>query len=86
MIRGRLHAAIQTTPDAANGGLIGCIQYSGLGTIDAEACTFTVEADLDSRPPVVLKLSEHHLGMGEELFNPFRTQVGSAEARASVLR
>ena len=83
---GKVLAAIQITPEAATGGLIGRIRDGDLVTIDAEAGVVNVNADLASRSASEPDMSENHVGMGRELFGHFRTQVGPAEAGASVFR
>jgi phosphogluconate dehydratase len=84
---GKVLAAIQVTPEAAAGGMIGRIQDgdlieidAGLGILRAEA----TEGNLESRPPADPDLSTSHSGMGRELFSAFRSQVAGAEAGASI--
>jgi len=86
---GKVLAAIQVTPEAADGGLIGRIRDGDLITLDAEHGTLRAESagdNLEARPRVDPDLSANHSGMGRELFSAFRTQVASAEAGASIFR
>jgi phosphogluconate dehydratase len=81
---GKILAAIQVTPEAADDGLIGRIQDGDMITIDAEAGVLSVDIDLQARPPRVRDLSANEQGMGRELFAVFRNQVGAAETGASI--
>jgi len=81
---GNVLAAIQMTPEAANGGGIALIQDGDLIQIDSELGVIAVETDLSSRAAPVVDLASQHQGMGRELFHSFRTQVGSAETGASI--
>ena len=82
---GKVLAAIQTTPEASEGGFIGRIQDGDRVTLDAEAGTLKVDADLASRPPWQADASAA-TGMGRELFASFRQNVSAAEAGASIFR
>jgi len=82
---GKVLAAIQTTPEALDGGLIGRIRDGDMITIDAEQGSFEIEADdIDERPPQSPDLSGNHTGMGRELFTAFRERAAGAEAGASI--
>jgi phosphogluconate dehydratase len=81
---GKVLAAIQVTPEAVGGGLIGRIEDGDIITIDAEAGVMKIDADLKARQPREHDLSANEQGMGRELFSVFRKQVGPAEAGASI--
>jgi phosphogluconate dehydratase len=49
------------------------------------AGTLTVEAELDARDPARPDLSANAHGIGRELFETFRRNVGSAETGAAVV-
>ncbi len=81
---GKVLAAIQVTPEAAHGGMIGRIRDGDMIHIDAQAGTLTVEADLSARPQPEIDLRGNHHGTGRELFSAFRAAVGASEAGASI--
>ena len=81
---GKILAAIQVTPEAAAGGLIGRIKTGDRIVINSEAGELRVHADLQLREPVSLA-DEEAVGMGRELFQVFRDRVSSADAGASVV-
>ena len=79
---GKVPAAIHMTPEAAVGGPLARVQDGDLITLDAEAGTLTIAADLAGRvsapPPPPLT------GYGRELFGVFRRVVGASDTGASV--
>jgi len=79
---GKVPAAIHMTPEAAVGGPLARVQDGDLITLDAEAGTLTIAADLAGRvsapPPPPLP------GYGRELFGVFRRVVGASDTGASV--
>ncbi len=84
---GKVLAAIQVTPEASNGGLIGKIRDGDLIHIDAEQGLLTVESSgesLESRAHMQPDLSANYTGMGRELFTAFRNNVSGAESGASI--
>jgi phosphogluconate dehydratase len=84
---GKVLAAIQVTPEAVVGGLIGRIRNGDMIHIDAEGGILQAtprEGCLEDRPPLDPDLSAGHFGMGRELFAAFRKQVAGAEAGASI--
>ena len=84
---GKVLAAIQVTPEAVDGGLIGRIRDGDLIQIDAEQGVLSVETkgeSLQTRPYVVPDLSASHEGMGRELFAAFRNHATGAETGASI--
>ncbi len=82
---GKVLAAIQVTPEAAAGGLIGRIRDGDMITIDADAGSWSVDADLSERQPQASEHLSHAFGTGRELFQLFRDHVGAADAGASPL-
>ena len=84
---GKVLAAIQVTPEAADGGLIGRIRDGDLIRIDALQAVLSVEPDgetLESRASSEPDLSASHTGMGRELFAAFRNNASAAEDGASI--
>ena len=83
---GKVLAAIQVSPEAVLGGLIGKIRDGDRITIDSAGGTLSVTADDDvaAREAADVDLYSNHVGMGRELFAAFRTQTGVAEAGASI--
>ena len=81
---GKILAAIQVTPEAKTGGLIGRIADGDIITIDAEAGKMMIEADLSTREHRTQDTSANNTGMGRELFSSFRKEVGDAESGASI--
>ncbi len=81
---GKILAAIQVTPEASCGGLIGKIRDGDIVTLDAVNGTLSVAApdDLEAREPVLVEAPQQ--GMGRELFGAFRERAGSAESGASL--
>jgi phosphogluconate dehydratase len=82
---GKILAAIQATPEAAHGGLIGKIRDGDMITIDGERGVLTAAAadDIATRTPARDEASTHAFGAGRELFQAFRERASSAEHGAS---
>lgn len=85
---GKVLAAIQVSPEAVCGGMIGKIQDDDVIEIDAVNGSLSVTADDDphSRSMQTIDITAGHSGMGRELFAAFRSNVSSAETGASVLK
>lgn len=84
---GKVLAAIQVTPEAANGGLIGSIRDGDLVHIDADNGVLSIESKgeaLESRIIEMPNLAANQQGMGRELFTVFRDNAGGAEMGASI--
>ena len=82
---GKILAAIQATPEAAHGGLIGKIRDGDMITIDGVRGDLTATAadDIAARKPARDEASTHAYGVGRELFQAFRERASSAEEGAS---
>jgi len=83
---GKVLAAIQVSPEALCGGLIGKVQDGDVITICSERGLLAVSGDNDiqARNPLAVDLATNHSGMGRELFAAFRTRTGAAESGASI--
>jgi phosphogluconate dehydratase len=79
---GKVPAAIHVTPEASDGGPIARVRDGDVVRLDANAGTLEVKADLSSREPVAF--AHANVGLGRELFAPFRATVGAAESGASI--
>ncbi|WP_408899673.1 phosphogluconate dehydratase [Nocardioides sp. R1-1] len=82
---GKVPAAIHVTPEAALGGPLSRVRDGDLITLDADAGTLTVAADLAHREPTgAAPAGDAWSGTGRELFAAFRASVGPADEGASV--
>ncbi|CAM8652603.1 IlvD Dihydroxyacid dehydratase/phosphogluconate dehydratase [Paracoccaceae bacterium] len=82
---GKVPAAIHVSPEAACGGPLAKLQDGDLIRLDAVVGTLEVKADLSTRVPAQPDLSANGFGIGRELFEPFRRNVGTAETGAAVV-
>jgi phosphogluconate dehydratase len=83
---GKVPAAIHVSPEAACGGAIGRLRDGDIVRLDADAGTLeAVGVDLDSRPLVEADLSGNAHGIGRELFDVFRQNVGPSTEGARVV-
>ncbi|WP_054004547.1 phosphogluconate dehydratase [Cypionkella psychrotolerans] len=83
---GRVPAAIHVSPEAAKGGPLARLRNGDIVRLDAVAGTLSVlAADFDAREPVTADLSANRHGMGRELFEAFRRNVGTSETGAAVV-
>ncbi len=83
---GKVPAAIHVSPEAAKGGPLARLRDGDIIRLDATNGSLTVLADdFDSRPAVTIDLSANRHGIGRDLFEAFRQNVGTADAGASVL-
>jgi phosphogluconate dehydratase len=80
---GKVLSAIQVSPEAREGGLIGRIQDGDTVEIDAADGRLLVHADLASRP-VDEPVNTDTSGVGRDLFRLFRSNVGPASRGASI--
>ncbi|MFT4716107.1 MAG: phosphogluconate dehydratase [Paracoccaceae bacterium] len=83
---GKVPAAIHVCPEAMDGGLIAKLQDGDLVLVDATTGTLNVlEPTIHDRPDAAPDLTKNGFGLGRELFDNFRRNVGSAETGASAL-
>ena len=81
---GKVLAAIQATPEAAHGGLIGKIRDGDVVRICAVRGELSVAAeDIATREAGPDEIATHSVGLGRELFAAFRERATSAEEGAS---
>ena len=82
---GKVPAAIHLCPEAADGGPIALIRDGDMIRLDVDQGTLEVLADLTDRSPAVADLSGNSHGIGRELFEVFRQNVGLAATGAGVV-
>ncbi len=83
---GKVPAAIHVSPEAAKGGPLARLRDGDIVRLDAVAGTLSVlAADFDTRTPVTADLSANRHGIGRELFEAFRRNVGNSETGAAVV-
>jgi phosphogluconate dehydratase len=82
---GKVPAAIHVSPEAACGGPLSLLQDGDVLRLDAVAGTLSTTADLSQRSPARPDLSANHHGIGRELFDVFRRNVGTSESGAAVV-
>ncbi|MEM7611061.1 MAG: phosphogluconate dehydratase [Pseudomonadota bacterium] len=85
---GKVPAAIQVSPEAAGGGMIGRLRDGDKVRIDAESGELVAlleEGELASREPTLSIHPSHSYGMGRELFGAMRAIASEAEAGGSSL-
>ncbi|MEJ1998377.1 MAG: phosphogluconate dehydratase [Maritimibacter sp.] len=83
---GKVPAAIHVSPEAVDGGAIAKLADGDILRLDADAGTLEIltEGVLD-RAPVTADLSANQHGMGRELFETFRQNVGLATHGAATI-
>ena len=82
---GKVPAAIHISPEAALGGPLAKLVDGDVVRLDARNGTLTVLADdFDARPVATMDLSQNSAGLGRELFDVFRENVGLATNGACV--
>jgi phosphogluconate dehydratase len=83
---GKVPAAIHVSPEALGGGPLAKLRDGDLLRVDAEAGTIEcLEPDFESRTPVTADLTGNGNGVGRELFEVFRQNVGLASDGAGVV-
>ena len=83
---GKVPAAIHVSPEAATGGPIARVQDGDRLRLDAGAGTLEVlEPGFEDRTPVTADLTAYHSGLGREMFETFRANVGAATEGAGVV-
>ncbi len=82
---GKVPSAIHVTPEAAAGGPLALLQDGDIVRLDAKAGVIETSADLSTRTPAAPDLSANAHGIGRELFETFRRNVGPAAHGAAVV-
>ena len=83
---GKVPAAIHVSPEAANGGPLAYLQDGDIVRLDAKVGTLEViGVDLSTRTAATPDLSANGNGVGRELFDVFRRNVGLASEGAAVV-
>ena len=83
---GKVPSAIHVCPEAADGGPLAKVRDGDLVRVDAVAGGITCLADdFEARTPVSADLSANSHGIGRELFEVFRQNVGLAASGAGVV-
>jgi phosphogluconate dehydratase len=83
---GKVPAAIHVCPEAAAGGPLARLQDGDLLRLDAAAGTLAcLTPGFETRAPVTPDLSANRHGIGRDLFEAFRTHVGTADTGAAVV-
>ncbi len=83
---GKVPAAIHLCPEAADGGPLAKLRDGDIIRLDATKGTLEVlNVDLESRPLAEADLSGNGNGVGRELFEVFRRNVGLAATGAGVV-
>lgn len=84
---GKVPSAIHLTPEALDKGPIALVQDGDIIELDTEKGELILHVDaaeLAKREHATQDMSDSHVGMGRELFAPFRAAVGLAEKGASI--
>ncbi|WP_343116945.1 phosphogluconate dehydratase [Ostreiculturibacter nitratireducens] len=83
---GKVPAAIHVSPEAADAGPLARLRDGDRVRVDAARGTIDVlEPDFDARPAATADLSGNKVGIGRELFEAFRRNVGPATEGAAVV-
>ncbi len=83
---GKVPAAIHVSPEAADGGPLAMLQDGDVMRLDATKGTLEVlGVDLSTRTAVTADLSGNGNGVGRELFDVFRKNVGLSSHGAAVV-
>ena len=83
---GKVPAAIHVSPEAALGGPLAKLRDGDLVRVDAVAGVLEcLEDDFADRSPISIDLSANNEGLGRELFDVFRKNVGLATSGAGVV-
>ena len=82
---GKVPAAIHVSPEAADGGPLALLRDGDLLRLDATTGRLDCLTDLAGRSPATPDLSANAQGLGRELFEIFRRNVGPATAGAGTV-
>ncbi|QDY69366.1 phosphogluconate dehydratase [Qingshengfaniella alkalisoli] len=83
---GKVPSAIHVTPEATEGGLMAKLQDGDVIRVDATAGVLQVLTEgVQDRPAATPDLNGNQFGLGRELFEVFRRNVGSADNGAGVV-
>ncbi len=83
---GKVPAAIHVSPEAADGGPLARLRDGDMVRLDADKGTLeAVGVDLSARTPAEADLTGNATGVGRELFDVFRKNVGLASTGAAVV-
>lgn len=83
---GKVPSAIHVSPEAALGGPLAMLHDGDIVRLDAQAGTLSTSAkDFAERAPISVDLSANKQGIGRELFEVFRRNVGTSETGAGVV-
>lgn len=83
---GKVPAAIHVSPEAADGGPLARLRDGDMVRLDADKGTLeAVGVDLSARAPAAADLTGNGTGVGRELFEVFRKNVGLASTGAAVV-
>ncbi|MGH1451701.1 MAG: phosphogluconate dehydratase [Paracoccaceae bacterium] len=82
---GKVPSAIHISPEAAAGGPLALLQDGDILRLDATTGRIETLADLSGRQPATPDLSANSHGIGRELFETFRRNVGPAAQGAAVV-
>ncbi len=82
---GKVPAAIHLCPEAADGGALALLRDGDVLRLDATTGTLTCLADLTGRTAAAADLAPNGNGVGRELFEVFRQNVGHADAGAATI-
>ncbi|MCD1620076.1 phosphogluconate dehydratase [Salipiger marinus] len=83
---GKVPAAIHVSPEAADGGPLARLRDGDLVRLDAKAGTLMCLTEgFETREPASADLSGNGAGVGRELFEAFRRNVGLASTGAAVV-
>ncbi|MEL6959492.1 MAG: phosphogluconate dehydratase [Pseudomonadota bacterium] len=82
---GKVPAAIHMAPEAADGGPIALLRDGDIVRLDATTGTLECLTDLTGREPAQADLTGNGNGVGRELFEVFRRQVGPSTTGAGVV-
>ncbi|MDG1430339.1 MAG: dihydroxy-acid dehydratase, partial [Paracoccaceae bacterium] len=83
---GKVPSAIHVSPEAALGGPLAKLKDGDCVRVDAVTGLLQcLEDGFEDRAPITMDLSANNSGLGRELFDVFRKNVGLATAGAGVV-